>query len=151
MALDALRALGAQIYGTDKDGTLVVTTDGYNYTVSSRQIQPSPTPTLRPTATEILEPLKLNIASVTSPVAPGEKATLIAATLPGAKCTITVYYRSGPSEASGLDPKIADSKGKVSWTWKVAGTTPPGTYKIVVTANLHGQSITRQTTFVVKK
>jgi competence protein ComEC len=149
--LEALRALGAQVYGTDQDGTIVVTTDGNSYTVSSRRAQASPTPTMRPTATEFVEPLTLDIVTVTSPVARGEKATLIARTLPGAKCTITVYYKSGPSDASGLDPKVADGKGKVSWTWKVAGSVPPGTYKIVVTANLYGQSITRSTTFVVKR
>ena len=46
--------------------------------------------------------------------------------------TITVYYKSGPSSASGLDPKTSDANGYVSWSWKVGGRTAPGTYRIVV-------------------
>lgn len=148
--LEALQAVGAKIYGTDQYGTIIVTTDGSTYEVAPSKLKPSPTPSLQSTPTEILEPLTLDIVSVTSPALRGEKATLIARTLPEAKCTITVYYKSGASQASGLGPKVADGKGRVSWTWKVAGTTPPGTYRIVVTANLHGQSITRSTSFVVK-
>jgi len=56
----------------------------------------------------------LEIVSVTSPVSSGSNATLVAQTIPGAECDITVYYKSGASTASGLYPKTADSSGRVS-------------------------------------
>lgn len=91
-------------------------------------------------------PLPLRIISVTTPVKPGGKATLIAETTQGATCTITVYYKSGPSSASGLGSKQADSSGRVSWTWTVGTNTTPGTYRIVVAVG----GINTETTFTVQ-
>lgn len=78
--------------------------------------------------------ITIKIVSVTSPVKRGQNATLVAKATSGAYCTITVYYKSGPSKAKGLEPKNADKKGSVSWTWKVGTNTTPGKWKIVVTA-----------------
>ncbi len=94
--------------------------------------------------------LTLTIVSVTSPVGPGYNATLIAKTAPGARCTITVYYKSGPSEAAGLYPKDADANGSVSWTWKVGTRTTPGSWRIVVTASLSGKTVSQTTYFTVQ-
>ena len=47
-------------------------------------------------------------------------------------CHITVYYKSGPSEAQGLHPKQADGNGNCSWTWKVGTRTTPGNWLIVI-------------------
>lgn len=55
--------------------------------------------------------LFLDIESVTSPVTRGSHATLTAQTLPNADCSITVYYKSGPSKAQGLYTKKADTQG----------------------------------------
>ena len=93
--------------------------------------------------------LYLVITSVTSPVRHGYNATLTAKTLPNAYCTITVYYKSGPSEAQGLYSKIADSSGNVFWTWKVGTRTTPGSWKIVVTASLSGKTVSQITYFTV--
>lgn len=94
--------------------------------------------------------LTLTIVSVTSPVGPGYNATLVAKTTPGARCTITVYYKSGPSEAAGLYPKDADANGTVSWTWKVGTRTTPGSWRIVVTASLSGKTVSQTTYFTVQ-
>lgn len=94
--------------------------------------------------------LSLQIVSVTSPVSSGGTATLIAQTLPGADCSITVYYKSGPSSASGLDPKPADNSGKVSWTWKVGASTTPGSWRIVVNAISGGKTVSQETYFTVR-
>jgi len=94
--------------------------------------------------------LFLSIISVTSPVAPGENATLQAATLPGASCSIAVYYKSGPSTAAGLYTKTTDGHGNVSWTWKVGTRTTPGTWRIVVSAVLGGESMGVETAFTVQ-
>ncbi len=90
--------------------------------------------------------LPLKIISVTSPVKAGSRATLVAETTPGALCSITVYYKSGPSSASGLEAKTAESSGRVSWTWTVGSSTTPGTWRIVVATG----SISTETTFIVQ-
>jgi len=95
------------------------------------------------------ENLSLEIVSVTSPIEKGYTATLQAKTVPGAQCTITVFYKSGPSSASGLDGKTADNEGNVSWSWKVGTRTTPGSWRIVVTASLDGETISQTTDFTV--
>src|SRR6266851_5325478 len=71
--------------------------------------------------------------SLTSPAAPFTDAILTVSTAPGANCSIVVYYKSGPSRAKGLVPKVASSSGRVSWTWRVGSNTTPGRWPIVVT------------------
>lgn len=65
-------------------------------------------------------------------VRPGEEAGLIIKGTPGVEYKINVYYSSGPSKAKGLEPKVADSGGNVSWSWMVGSRTKPGKYKIVI-------------------
>lgn len=98
---------------------------------------------------EVDSPLSLEIVSVTSPIGKGYTATLRAVTIPGASCTITVYYKSGKSTALGLYPKEADSQGNVSWSWKVGTRTTPGSWLIVVTASLDGETSSQTTYFTV--
>jgi competence protein ComEC len=144
--IKALKAVGARVYGTDKDGTIIVTVDqnGYKIERSAQQV-------IQPTS-EVITPVAggLEIVSVTSPVNAGGNATLTAKTAPGADCTITVYYKSGPSSASGLEPQTADADGMVSWTWKVGSRTTHGTWRIVVTATVDSQEYTQETSFAVK-
>lgn len=90
--------------------------------------------------------LPLRVVSVTSPVKAGNKATLIAETTPGATVSITVYYKSGPSSAAGLESKLADSSGRVSWTWTVGSRTTPGIWRIVVATG----PVSTETTFSVQ-
>jgi endonuclease YncB( thermonuclease family) len=94
--------------------------------------------------------LSLQIISCTSPVNTGSYATLTANTTPNAQCTITVYYKSGASTASGLEPKTADLNGNVSWEWKIGSSTSPGEYKVVVSASLNGITIYQTIYFVVQ-
>jgi hypothetical protein len=77
--------------------------------------------------------LLITLVSVTSPAIPFTDATLTVSTAPGANCSIVVHYKSGPSRAKGLIPKVASSSGRVSWTWRVGSNTTPGRWPIVVT------------------
>jgi hypothetical protein len=77
--------------------------------------------------------LLITLISVTSPAASFTDATLTVSTAPGANCSIVVHYKSGPSRAKGLVPKVASSSGRVSWTWRVGSNTTPGRWPIVVT------------------
>jgi len=94
--------------------------------------------------------LPLTIVSLTSPVSPGADATLRAKTIPNASCSIEVYYKSGLSEAAGLETKPADPAGDVSWTWRVGSRTAPGDWRIVVTATLDGRQAKREAYLTVE-
>ena len=80
----------------------------------------------------------IKIISLSTPIDPGHYTTLTATTLPYASCDITVTYASGPIDAEGLGPKIANGSGVVSWTWKVDAGTTAGSWPIVVMASLGG-------------
>jgi hypothetical protein len=50
----------------------------------------------------------------------------------GEQYRIKVYLKSGASSAKGLEPKIADEDGLITWEWKVSSRTTPGDYRIVI-------------------
>ncbi len=89
---------------------------------------------------------KVRLLSVTSPVRAGSLATLRVAVSPASvTCSITVYYKSGPSRAQGLYPKRLQA-GRVSWTWKVGTRTTSGRWPIAVSC---GRAGSLRTSFVV--
>jgi hypothetical protein len=85
----------------------------------------------------------VRLVSVTSPINHGGYATLTVSVSPAKTCSITVYYKSGPSSAAGLYPKRGS---RISWTWKVGTRTTPGRWPISVSC---GSAGTLQTSFVV--
>jgi hypothetical protein len=89
---------------------------------------------------------RVRLISVSSPTYPGAYATLTAAVSPARTCSITVWYKSGPSHAQGLYPK-RPSGGRVSWTWKVGTRTTPGRWAITVSC---GSAGSLRTSFVVR-
>jgi len=123
--------------GTELSGTYTIEVDGLkgSFNVTEKVVQE--------------QRLFLEIVSVTSPIGKGYTATLRAKTLPEAYCTITVYYKSGPSTASGLYGKTADNQGNVSWSWKVGTRTTSGSWRIVVTASLASKTVSQTTYFTV--
>jgi competence protein ComEC len=144
----ALTSVGAKIYGTDKNGTIHIKVDLTGYTISADQelSQATPIPPTIAAALPMPLPGGLEIVSLTSPISKGAIASLKAKTSPNAQCSITVYYKSGPSSASGLGSKTADGSGMVSWSWKVGIKTTPGTWSISVTCG----GVTQQIPFEVQ-
>lgn len=98
-----------------------------------------------------MQDVKVKLVSLTKTVAPGDDATIAVSTAPNADCTIAVTYKSGPSDAKGLDPQKADAKGAAKWTWTAAKATTPGTWPIKVSCAAGGKTGTLETSFVVKK
>lgn len=94
--------------------------------------------------------LQVKLVSLSSPVSPGDDATVTVQTAPNASCNITVIYKSGPSRARGLFPKNADNRGRVDWTWRVGTRTTPGKWPISVTCSAGGRQGTLETAFVVR-
>lgn len=76
--------------------------------------------------------LTVALVSVSTPAPRGSEAIVRVQTAPGAACSIEVRYRSGPSKAHGLDPKVADTRGDVLWRWQVGSATTRGRWPIVV-------------------
>lgn len=52
---------------------------------------------------------------------------------------ITIVYHSGSSKAQHLGNKVSDSKGYITWRWKVGTRTTKGTYNVTIT--LAGKSV----------
>lgn len=104
--------------------------------------------TFAPLATA--QQLQVRLVNVTSPAPPGKDATLTVQTAPRAACKIAVQYDSGPSKAKGLEPKSADAKGNVRWTWRVGARTKKGTWPITVTCSLKGQQARLETALDVR-
>jgi hypothetical protein len=88
---------------------------------------------------------RVRLVSVTRGV-PGSNATLIASVSPARACSISVYYKSGPSRAKGLYTK-RPVRGLVSWTWRVGTNTTPGRWRITISC---GSAGTLNTSFVVR-
>ena len=82
-----------------------------------------------------MEKYELSVIFLTSPVSPNENATITIKGTPGEEYSITVYYKSGPSKADGLDDKIADADGEVSWTWKIGPRTSAGDWEILISGD----------------
>ncbi len=137
--ISALENVGAKIYGTDKDGTVVVTSDGSTYSVDGAAVQPrAPPSAIEQTQGPASGSFAISVVSLTSPVSPGSTAKLTIKTSPGAACSIEVRYKSGPSHAAGLGEQTANDQGSVTWRWKVGTSTTPGTWRIVVSAAANG-------------
>ena len=77
----------------------------------------------------------VQILSISNPAPRNSIATLRAKVTPGATAYIAVHYESGDSIAQGLEPKRADAKGNVSWSWHVGGRSTLGTVPVTVTCN----------------
>jgi hypothetical protein len=92
----------------------------------------------------------ISVVSLTSPVAPFTDATLQIQTTPGASCSVTVLYKSGPSRAKGLYPQTADGKGQITWRWRVGSNTTPGRWPIVVRCGNGGDTGELRTSFEVR-
>jgi len=76
--------------------------------------------------------LAVKIVNMTSEVRAGATATIDVKTAAGARCSITVEYKSGPSEAKGLGSKKAKSDGRVAWSWLVGSRTTSGRWPIAI-------------------
>jgi hypothetical protein len=98
----------------------------------------------------LAQPVQIRVVSLTSPASPGDDAAITIQTAPDASCSITVVYESGPSRARGLFPQSADSRGRVTWTWRVGTRTTPGRWPIIVTCSAGGRQGTLETAFVVR-
>lgn len=72
------------------------------------------------------------VLSKPDPAYAGRRAEVTALVEPGASATMTVYYKSGVSQAKYLGEAKADENGIISWNWLVGGNTTPGEWTFVI-------------------
>ncbi len=90
-----------------------------------------------PTKPSPVSKVNASVQTITSPIAPGENASITVRTNADAKCTIKVEYDKIAAKDSGLVPKTADEFGMVTWAWTVPVAAPIGKWPVTVTcANL---------------
>jgi len=83
---------------------------------------------------------EIQVITLTSPIVRGQEASVTIKGTPGVEYAIKVIYKSGPSSAKGLEPKNADSGGRVTWSWKVSARTTAGSWSIEISGG--GASVT---------
>lgn len=81
---------------------------------------------------ESREPTGISLDYLTTPIKINAKATVRIKGKPDTEYKISVFYSSAASTAKGLEAKISDGGGMVSWTWKVGARTKEGNFKIVI-------------------
>ncbi|MNW48802.1 TadE-like protein [compost metagenome] len=72
------------------------------------------------------------VVSKPDPAYAGHRATIVAQVAPGTSAKLTIYYKSGVSQAKYLGEATADDQGRIAWTWLVGGNTTPGTWSFVI-------------------
>lgn len=103
-------------------------------------VEPAPTQAIKPTKPAADAKQSAAVQMLSSPVVPGENASITVKTNAESECTIKVEYNKVPSADSGLKPKTADDFGIVSWTWTVEETAPVGTWPVDVVCAFNDQT-----------
>jgi hypothetical protein len=75
-----------------------------------------------------LPPVHLDTAKSVLNVTRKAIATLVIVTAPSTSCLMTLGYPTHPKTFKGT----TDARGTIIWTWRVEGSTNPGTYSLIV-------------------
>ncbi len=129
----ALEGTQIKIYMSNYSGN--ITEKPTEITTQSPNETPTESPTESPTEQPTEPPApqyEIQLKSITSPVARGQKATVEIIGKPNTEYTISVIYSSGPSKAQGLEPAVSDADGQVSWTWRIGASTSTGKKEITI-------------------
>lgn len=90
-------------------------------------------PIKQPTKPPLGANVGVSVQSLSSPLAPGSEATIMARTLPEVDCKIAVEYNKVASKDPGLIAKTSDEYGMVRWSWYVEDAVPEGKWPVDVT------------------
>lgn len=100
----------------------------------------TPTPTRVATRRRTPSPSLTLVTFLNGPLSAhrDQLVTLRVRTAPQTKCSIDIGYPSAPE----LDPTTSDASGNVSWSWRLVGPAPSGTWPTAVSCS--GRSATTQ-------
>lgn len=96
-------------------------------------------------------PANASVQSITSPVMPGDNASVSVKGNPGSICTIKVEYNNVASTDSGLTAKKTDEFGVITWAWSVGSTVPVGKWPVTVNCEYNKKTAVVVTNLVVSK
>jgi hypothetical protein len=125
------------------DGLVLGATDAPAATPFATKFHPTEPP-------DVVFDFPVKLTKRTASVARNARASVTIKTTPGAECGIDVQYKSGSASPVGLEPKVANAKGAITWKWLVARNTSTGRAPIVITCTLGDQSGRLDTSFKVK-
>ncbi len=91
----------------------------------------------------------VSFTTITTNVARGGFASATVQAPVGAYCKISVTYKSGQSAVDGLQDKVADANGRVSWTWPVGTNVTSGAAPVDVLCSQNNQSYMTSATITV--
>lgn len=139
-SVSAEPTLETTMTGTAEETANTATTESTSETVaadigkatSSETASPETTASESAGTVESREPTGISLDYLTTPIKINAKATVRIKGKPDTKYKISVFYSSAASTAKGLEAKISDGGGMVSWTWKVGARTKEGDFKIVI-------------------
>ena len=117
-------SMNTKVLRTDLDGNIICDSDGVDVSCKGDKESSSDS--------SLVINSNISLVSLDSPVSRGNDVTVSIKGLPNTNYDIDVIYSSGPSKASGLEDKISDSEGNVSWTFKVSSNVKPGTYEVKI-------------------
>lgn len=72
----------------------------------------------------------------------GQNATITIKGSPNTQYKISVMYKSGASTAKGMEEKVSDQNGNVSWTWKIGTNTEKGSYRVIISDGTNKEEYT---------
>lgn len=137
---------------TPQPSAPTITTTAPSSPTIETTIVPTTNPTSEPTVptsipTEPEQSAQIVFIDYPESIKRGSTATVKIKGKPNTKYSITVYYKSGPSKAEGLETKTSDANGYVTWTWQIGGRTSPGTFEITVS----GYGVSESVNFTITK
>lgn len=139
-SVSAEPTLETTMTGTAEETANTATTEATSETVaadigkatSSETASPETTASESAGTVESREPTGISLDYLTTPIKINAKATVRIKGKPDTEYKISVFYSSAASTAKGLEAKLSDGGGMVSWTWKVGARTKEGDFKIVI-------------------
>ena len=131
----------------------------YTFYMSQTETAPvvsKPVSTLRPNTIKHAKmadnvPANASVQSLTSPVMPGDNASISVKGNPGSICSIKVEYNKVASTDSGLIAKPTNEFGVVTWAWTLTATTPQGKWPVTVTCDYNNKTAIVIADLVVSK
>lgn len=130
LAILALGAGAAYTWYVNRNGP------GYVESVSTEAGSVKPNELFKPTTPPPNAPVGASVQTISSPINPGNEASITVKTTPQADCTISAKYNEVASTDPGLIPKKADEYGMVSWDWFVEETVPLGKWPVQVNCGI---------------
>lgn len=117
-------AISTTVAATTTEPTTAVPT-----TVAPTTVEPT---TEKPTQEPTEAPTPIVFTQYTNVVEAGANAFVTIQGAPNTEYHIHVHYSSGDSTAEGLESKISDGNGNVTWEWEVGTKTTRGIHSITV-------------------